>query len=226
MTALLQNTSFFRDKKIESYTLLKDQGYCNENYLVVADGVKYIVRKLRRDDIDRVFEWQVQHLAFEKGITAEPLVFDSKNGLMVFSFLEGEHKRRLDKGELNLLAKTLQKLHSIKIDAKPITLDVNTGTVEHYQKEYALCHNDFNPQNIFFAEEVKLIDFEYAGINDRYFDLASVCVEFGLDEQGQKVFLETYFEDEYNVDKLEVYKGIYKAVCDEWFTESPWSVVL
>ena len=220
MTPLLQNHPFFRDKKIESCTLLKDQGYCNENYLVVAGGVKYIVRKLLRDDIDRAFEWQVQHLAFEKGITAEPLIFDSENGLMIFAFLEGAHKRQLDKSELNLLARTLQRLHRIKIDAKPITLDVDTGTIDHYQKEYVLCHNDLNPQNIFFAENSKLIDFEYASINDRYFDLASVCVEFGLDEKMQKVFLEAYFESEYNMDKLEAYKGVYKAVCDEWFAKN------
>ncbi len=238
MTDLLQNHPFFRDKKIELCTLLKDQGYCNENYLVVADGVKYIVRKLLRDDIDRAFEWQVQHLAFEKGITAEPLAFDSENGLMIFAFLEGEHKRQLDKNALKLLARTLQRLHSIKIDAKPITLDVDTGTIDHYQKEYVLCHNDLNPQNIFFAvgwaflptlfislvgknAHPTLIDFEYAGVNDRYFDVACVCVEFGLDEKIQKVFLEAYFEDEYNVDKLEAYKGVYKAVCDEWFTKNP-----
>ena len=220
MTDLLQNHPFFRDKKIEFCTLLQDQGYCNENYLVVADGVKYIVRKLLRDDIDRAFEWQVQHLAFEKGITAEPLVFDSENGLMIFAFLEGEHKRQLDKSELNLLARTLQKLHSIKIDAKPIILDVDTGTIDRYQKEYVLCHNDLNPQNIFFAEDAKLIDFEYAGINDRYFDLASVCVEFGLDEKMQKVFLEAYFESEYNMDKLEAYKGIYGTVCEVWFLKN------
>ena len=219
MTDLLQNHPFFRDKKIESCTLLKDQGYCNENYLVVADGVKYIVRKLRRDDIDRAFEWQVQHLAFEKGITAEPLVFDSKNGLMVFSFLEGEHKCQLDKGELNLLAKTLQKLHSIKIDAKPITLDVDTSTVEHYQKEYVLCHNDLNPQNIFFAEDAKLIDFEYASINDRYFDLASVCVEFALSAEDEEAFLNYYFGTIWEREKLAYYKVIYRALCVEWFEQ-------
>ncbi len=217
MTDLLQNHPFFRDKKIELCTLLKDQGYCNENYLVVADGVKYIVRKLLSDDIDRAFEWQVQHLAFEKGITAEPLVYDSENGLMIFAFLEGEHKRQLDKSELKLLARTLQKLHSIKIDAKPIILDVDTGTIDRYQKEYVLCHNDLNPQNIFFAEDAKLIDFEYAGINDRYFDLASVCVELTLSVEHEEEFLNYYFGTIWQREKLASYKVIYRALCVEWF---------
>jgi len=220
MIEQLKKHPFFSDKSIESCTLLEHQGYCNENYLVVADGVKYIVRKLLRDDIDRVFEWKVQNLAFEKGITAEPLVFDSKNGFMVFSFLEGEHKSQLDENAIKLLAKTLQKLHNIPIDSEPIKLQTDTSIVECYLKEYVLCHNDLNPQNIFF-DNIKFIDWEYAGVNDRYFDVASVCVEFKLNEEMQKLFVEAYFEGDYNLKKLEVYKIIYKTLCEEWFQNNP-----
>ena len=241
MIEQLKTHPFFSDKTIESCTLLEHQGYCNENYLLVADGVKYIVRKLLRDDIDRDFEWQVQNLVFEQGITAEPLVFDSQDGFMVFSFLEGEHKSlevetsvpqkvkihstggsklSTSENELKLLAKTLQKLHSITIDAEPIELQIDTSIIECYPKEYVLCHNDLNPQNIFFSEDIKLIDFEYAGVNDRYFDVASVCVEFGLDSEMQEMFLKAYFEGEYSLEKLEAYKIIYKTLCEEWFQKN------
>jgi aminoglycoside phosphotransferase (APT) family kinase protein len=218
MIDLLKNHSFFADKQIDSCTLLENQGYCNENYLVVVDGVKYVVRKFLRDDIDREFEWKVQNLAYDEGITAEPLIYDSKHGFMVFLFLEGEHKSKLDENELKFLAKTLQKLHSITIDAKPIKLHTDTSRVECYPKEYVLCHNDLNPQNIFFSDELKFIDWEYAGVNDRYFDLACVCVEFVLDEGMQKIFLDAYFKGEdFSVEKLEAYKIIYKGLCEEWF---------
>ena len=217
MIKLLKNHSFFADKQIESCDRLENQGYCNENYLIVADRVKYIVRKLLRDDIDRKFEWRVQNLAYTQCITAEPLVFDREHGFMVFEFLEGEHKSKLDENELKLLAKTLQKLHSINIDAKPIELQTDTSRVECYPKEYVLCHNDLNPQNIFFSDDVKFIDWEYAGVNDRYFDLACVCVEFGLEGERVGVFLEAYFEGDYNLKKLEAYKIIYQTLCKEWF---------
>jgi len=220
MIELLQKHPFFSDKTIESCILLEHQGYCNENYLLVVNGVKYIVRKLLRDDIDRVFEWQVHNLSFEKDITAKPLVFDSQDGFMVFSFLEGEHKSQLDENELKLLAKTLQKLHSISIDAEPIELQTDTSIVECYPKEYVLCHNDLNPQNIFFCDDIKFIDWEYAGVNDRYFDVASFCVEFKLNEDMQKLFVEAYFEDDYNLEKLEAYKIIYKTLCEEWFQKN------
>ena len=241
MIEQLKKHPFFSDKTIESCTLLEHQGYCNENYLLVADGVKYIVRKLLRDDIDRAFEWKVQNLAFENGITAEPLVFDSQNGFMIFSFLEGEHKSlevetsvplklkthstggsklTTSEDDLKLLAKTLQKLHSISIDAEPIELQIDTSIIECYSKEYVLCHNDLNAQNVFFSDDIKFIDFEYAGVNDRYFDVACVCVEFKLDMKMQKMFLEVYFEGKYSLEKLEAYKMVYKALCEEWFQKN------
>ncbi len=221
MIDLLKAHPFFSDKHIDSCTILDNQGYCNENYLVVADGVKYIVRKLLRDDIDRELEWRVQNLAYAQGITAEPLVFDRENGFMVFAFLEGEHKSKLELNELGLLAQTLQKLHSITIDVKPIALQIDTSIVECYSKEYVVCHNDLNPKNIFFSDDVQFIDWEYAGVNDRYFDLACICVEFGLESEMGEVFLGAYFEGEdFSLEKLKAYKIIYKALCEEWFQKN------
>ena len=230
MIELLQAQPFFSDKTIESCTRLEHQGYCNENYLLCAESKKYIARKLLREDIDRDFEWAIQTLAYRQDITAEPLVFDKENGFMLFAFLEGEHKRELDKHGLKFLAKTLQKLHSIKIDAKPIKIDIENKTDEvlkafetiaNYPKEYVLCHNDLNPQNIFFSNEVRFIDWEYAGVNDRYFDMACVCVEFKLKKKEVDTFLKSYCADKMIVrEKLEAYKTIYIALCKQWFKEN------
>ena len=226
MIELLKVHPFFSDKNIESCTLLQNQGYCNENYLVVADGVKYIVRKLLRDDIDRDFEYSVHKLAFDIGITCESFVYDVTNKFMVFEFLEGMHQSKLSKQEIKNLSTVMKSLHDIKIDAKLIIIDINNqsdeviqafNTIDRYPREYVLCHNDLNPQNIFFSDEVKLIDWEYAGVNDRYFDLACVCVEFELNDEMQRVFLDAYFPDKYALEKLEAYKVFYKALCEEWF---------
>ena len=220
MMELLKKHPFFADKPIESCTLLEKQGYCNENTLVVANGVKYIVRKLLRDDIDREFEWKVQNLAFEEGITAEPLVFDREHEFMVFAFLEGVHKTILGTNELKTLAQTLRKLHSISIDVQPIRLAIDSSSIDNYPKEYVLCHNDLNPQNIFFSKDIKFIDWEYAGVNDRYFDVACVCVEFDLSDVRQEVFLGAYFESNYSLEKFEAYRVVYRALCDEWFANN------
>jgi len=226
MISLLKAHPFFKEKNIESCTLLENQGYCNENYLVVADNQKYIVRNFLRDEIDRTLEWHVLELAHTQGITAEPLVYDAEHELMVFSFLEGEHKEILQEDDIKALANVVKKLHSIPLDKQPIEIKLQDKTdevldafeiIKQFPKEYVLCHNDLNPKNIFFSYDVKFIDFEYAGVNDRYFDLACVCVEFELDNEMQKKLLDTYFIATYRLKKLEAYKVIYKALVEEWF---------
>lgn len=49
-----------------------------------------------------------------------------------------------------------------------------------------LCHNDVNCLNLVDPGELKLLDWEYAGVGDPYFDLASVAFynEFGTDERA------------------------------------------
>jgi thiamine kinase-like enzyme len=228
MLDLIQAYPFFNDKKIISFDLLQDQGYCNENYLLQTDKSKYIVRKLVRDDIDRVIEWKVLHQVYSQGLTAEPILYDDENDIMIFEYLEGQHKYKLMKEEVDLLAQTLKKLHSIKIEGQqPMAIEIQQmkddlvdalKIIEHYPKEYVLCHNDLNPKNVFFSKEVKFIDFEYAGVNDRYFDLACISVEFKLNSEMEKVLLSSYFEGKtYILKKLQAYKTVYQVLCEEWF---------
>ena len=55
------------------------------------------------------------------------------------------------------------------------------------------CHNDLLPANVLFAaERTWLLDFEYAGMNDRYFDLANLSVNCGLDASADAWLLERY----------------------------------
>jgi thiamine kinase-like enzyme len=56
------------------------------------------------------------------------------------------------------------------------------------------CHNDLLPANVLFgADRVWLLDFEYAGTNDVFFDLGNLSVnsEFGVD--ADRALLTAYF---------------------------------
>jgi thiamine kinase-like enzyme len=226
----LSKYALFADATIKEFTLLENQGYCNENYLLHSEGKKYILRKFIRTDIDRKFEFQVQKLAFEKGISAEPLLLDEENALAISAHLEGMHKDTLEKNDLNQFAEALRKLHTSQIGSEPILLETLIETkskeiqdafkiIDTFPIENVLCHNDLNPQNILFSKTIHLIDWEYAGVNDRYFDLASVCVEFDLNTEDEGHFLGHYFSVEYEInhEKLKAYKVIYKALCTQWF---------
>lgn len=227
MTDQLQKHPFFKEKHITSFEPVETQGFCNENYLVVVDQKKYIVRKFLRTDINREFEYEIHTLAFNAGITSELLAFDIDNGMMISVFLEGAHKDKLSQNDFILLADTLRKVHSIELQSKPIKIKIKNESAEvkqalqiitQHDKEFVLCHNDLNPKNILFSDEVKFIDWEYAGINDRYFDLACVCVEFKLKPMEEEYLLECYFQTEKsNNDKLRAYKILYKELYKEWF---------
>ena len=219
--------------KIENFSLLPTQGFCNENYSFSMDDKIYLFRKFKEQDIDRKLEFKIQNLAYEQGIAAKPILLDEDNGLMICEFLEGHHKKVLDRNNLSNIADLLKKLHMIQVDEKVLNLEdlfdsKSEGvieafdTVRNYQTEYVLCHNDLNPKNILFAKEVKLIDWEFASLNDRYFDLASFCVEFNLDEKDEIYFLEAYFptQEEIQREKLNAYKIIYIDLCKQWFDKS------
>ena len=223
----LQKHPFFEEKHITSWEPVEIQGFCNENYLVIADQKKYIVRKFLRTDIDRDFEYKVHTLAFYAGITSELLLFDGDNGMMISSFLEGVHKDTFSENDFILLADTLRKVHSLRIQAEPVKIKIQNESADlkqalkiitQHDKELVLCHNDLNPKNILFSDEVKFIDWEYAGVNDRYFDLACVCVEFELSPLDEQYFLESYFQSKKsNENKLRAYKILYKELYKEWF---------
>ena len=225
----LKQYQIFKNKEIEVLSLLEDQGYCNENYLLKAEDQKYLIRKFKLEN-DRKFEFKVQKLAYAKNIAAKPILMDEENGLMICEFLEGSHKTVLDKHDLKKLALLLKELHSMKLNTKPLNLENALTpkskeieqvfvTLEKYEAEEVLCHNDLNPKNILFTDEIKFIDWEFSSVNDRYFDLASVCIEFDLDNKDETYFLEYYFDisEEIYTEKLSGYKAVYKALCAQWF---------
>lgn len=229
MLALLQAHPFFATQEILTCVAMPHQGYCNLNYLVSTTKTRFIARKLLREDIDREQEWHILQKVYQAELTAEPLVFDREQGFMVFAFVEGEHKTELGEDDLKQLAQVLQKVHAIPCELEPMVLELEAqsdtikealATIAKYPKAYALCHNDLNRFNVLFSDKVKLIDWEYAGMNDRYFDLASVCVEFGLDETQQTLFMGYYGETPCEQTKLHAYMTLYSALCAQWFEEN------
>ncbi len=57
------------------------------------------------------------------------------------------------------------------------------------------CHNDLLPANFLVLPGggLCLLDWEYAGMNDRYFDLGNFVVNNELDQSGEEALVEAYF---------------------------------
>jgi len=214
-------------------TLLPEQGFSNENYVFTQDQKRYLLRKFKLQDRDRALEYEIQSVAYQHGLAAEPLHLDLFQGFMVCEFLEGEHKKKLERADLGLFALQLKILHNIKIESNPLELkqmfkaispDIEEAfsLIDSFPKALALCHNDLNAKNCIFSKEgLKFIDWEFAGMNDIYFDIASLSVEFNLESMDEAYFLASYFGmNGWNKEKLDAYKVVYKALCKQWFEEN------
>jgi thiamine kinase-like enzyme len=57
------------------------------------------------------------------------------------------------------------------------------------------CHNDLLAANFIRGRRgIRVVDWEYAGMNDRYFDLGNFAVNNELDAEGEAALLSAYFE--------------------------------
>ena len=84
------------------------------------------------------------------------------------------------------------------------------------------CHNDLLPANVLFGpHRVWLLDFEYAGMNDRYFDLGNLSVNCALDQSGDEAILRAYFG---SVSKQSIARLQLMKIMSE-FREGMWAVV-
>jgi len=218
----LNHEKYFKHRQITGYSILSHQGYCNKNYLLHTDKGKYILRIFGQEKRDRNTEYQIQHLAFMHQLAPEPVVLDLEVGFMVSAYIPGQHTHTLSTWSIQSLSRALFILHSIPFQGERISASIEQKDIEVFAYDPVLCHHDLNPYNILWTDDIPtLIDWEYAGINDRYFDLASVTIEFKLDKQMCTLFLKNYFKDQRAIDikKLYAYQIHYQNLCEQWWQE-------
>jgi thiamine kinase-like enzyme len=65
------------------------------------------------------------------------------------------------------------------------------------EHEPAPCHNDLLAGNFLHgSERIWIVDWEYAGMGDRYFDLANFAINNGLEEKQHPELLADYFSED------------------------------
>jgi thiamine kinase-like enzyme len=55
------------------------------------------------------------------------------------------------------------------------------------------CHNDLLNANFLNDGQIRILDWEYAGMGDRFFDLANFSVNHGFEDEQDHLLLEAYF---------------------------------
>ena len=85
------------------------------------------------------------------------------------------------------------------------------------------CHNDLLAANfIWDGLRVRIVDWEYAGMGDRYFDLANFAVNNELPESARRALLGLYFAEEPTERQLATLH-LFTFMSD--FREAMWGVV-
>jgi thiamine kinase-like enzyme len=173
--------------------------------------------------IDRAIEHEASLRAAEIGIGPEVIAFEEDEGWLVTRFIEGRsvppEEVRTPEG-VRRVAAALHKFHDAAtipgwFDAHAVVELYRDEAIKHgvsIPKEFteALrvsehirrargpqqevpCHNDLLNANFLDDGEIRVVDWEYAGMGDRFFDLANLSVnhEFGLEED--RLLLAAYF---------------------------------
>jgi thiamine kinase-like enzyme len=86
------------------------------------------------------------------------------------------------------------------------------------------AHNDLLTANFLLGDgnHIQLIDWEYAGMGDRWFDLGNFAVNNELDDEQEEQLLEAYF-DEPPDDRRRATLKLFRFMSD--FREAMWGVV-
>jgi thiamine kinase-like enzyme len=81
-----------------------------------------------------------------------------------------------------------------------------------------LCHNDVHHLNLVDREPLRLIDWEYAGLGEPYFDLASVCVYHDYSMQHRVLLLQAYAgaADPAHVERLSKCCWLFEYIRELW----------
>jgi thiamine kinase-like enzyme len=85
------------------------------------------------------------------------------------------------------------------------------------------CHNDLLTANfVRDGARVCIVDWEYAGMNDRYFDLGNLSVNNGFDAEHDRALLELYFDEPVTEARFASLQ-LFRIVSD--FREAMWGAV-
>ncbi len=146
--------------------------------------------------------------AFHESGTSLPTIFDSFELVDRYAELAREYGADLPSG-----------FDSARANADRVRAAI-AGHDEHLPVP---CHDDLLTANFLHdGERVQVIDWEYAGMGDRYFDLGNFAVNNQLDDEQEARLLEDYFGEPADERRRATLK-LFRFMSD--FREAMWGVV-
>ncbi len=223
-------------------------GVTNQTWLVESTSASCVVRLNSTHagiiDFDRKCELLAHGNAAEIDIAPEIIHYDLENGVLVTEYLPGrmwDEQDLVSTRNIEAVARLLRHVHSLPVCGTTLDLVSTARQYErHLQKREGLhafasrcveiveklsvegarvcCHNDIVAANVIGDDTPKLIDWEYAGDNDPFFDLASLIGYHGLPPKTVETLLSAYTGRDAAADRdaLDTQIRIYDAIQWLW----------
>jgi thiamine kinase-like enzyme len=100
---------------------------------------------------------------------------------------------------------------------------VKSAVADHPDHAPVSCHDDLLTANFMHdGEKVQIIDWEYAGMGDRFFDLGNFAVNNDFDDEDEELLLDAYF-DETPDDRRRATLKLFRFMSD--LREAMWGVL-
>jgi thiamine kinase-like enzyme len=198
--------------------------------------------------INRMHEHAASVLAASLGVGPEVVAFVEPEGYLVTRFLDGTPVPP-ERMPVAAVGETLRLVHGagpipsrfdsfrvvetyretaerrgVRIPAAYAEAKQRADAIEARRGPYEPrpCHNDLlNANFIDDGERLRIVDWEYAGMGDPFFDLANFAVNHGLDAAGERALLTAYL-GEADETTLELLREM-RFMSD--FREAMWGVV-
>jgi thiamine kinase-like enzyme len=220
-------------------------GITNRNFKVVVGGERYVLRIGGKDTellgIDRAAEHTASRVAAGLGLAPEVVAFVEPEGYLVTRYVDG----RVGEVDVGRVGAVLRRLHdgpalpsrfdSFRVVeiyratatergvAIPAAYGQASEVARRIEKSRAgakprPCHNDLlNANFIADGERLWIVDWEYAGMGDPFFDLGNFAVNHELDEAAERDLLAAYGAEDHDALVL------MRFMSD--FREAMWGVV-
>jgi thiamine kinase-like enzyme len=199
-------------------------GITNRNFKVTVGGAQYVLRIGGKDTellgIDRAAEYAASRVAAGLGLAPEVVAFVEPEGCLVTRFVEGT----VGDVDVARVGRCLRRLHDgpalpARFDSFRV-VEVYRATArvygvavpQAYDRAKAIadrierrrrgvapqpCHNDLlNANFIADGESLWIVDWEYAGMGDPFFDLGNFAVNHELDADAEDGLLAAYGSDD------------------------------
>ncbi|GAB4003638.1 phosphotransferase [Nocardioides ultimimeridianus] len=192
-----------------------------------------VVRRWPADDgLDHDVEVAAAEAAATVGVGPDVLEHQPADRLVALRHLPGRTltaEELKDDRTLARVVAAVRRLHAVEVDVPALDLlgrttvpaEIASSLIAH-PEPLVLCHNDLVPDNLVDdGEQVRLIDFEYAGLGEPAAELAGLAVGAGFDDERVTALTELYYGGPApdSLERVRQWQVVVRRLWSDWARE-------